>query len=259
VNGYFKDNKGNLSSNMYLTDSFYYQDYSYAIQTVQDISKYRDVVKDLLHPAGFQYFGIMNVINIVEMIISLEEADSETILPFNVDSLVKYSLGPNYSFFDRFKAGLSKRLYRLYHFRGTGTSPIQFNYVEDGVIENVQDYVDSIVYPEDFYYDQNQVTGDYFVYLDENYMEDQEEYVDSVLYLLYDKSLEKTYGQLTNYFVNDYFKENYFVENRNNIVPQDGWMTKHNFSDYYLYIPQDYSTEVESSNQYFETGYVTQR
>lgn len=247
INGYFVDNKGQLSSNMYLQDSFFYQNYSYAIQTIQDISKYSNTVKELLHPAGFEYFGIMNIVSVVEMILELVEGDSPTVLPTKMESSVRYSLGPNYSFFDRFKHGWSSRLYKLYHFRGI--SDLEFVYVEEDYLINTGSYVDTIKRSDGFYYDHKQIDTVEYFYMDQNYIENLEDYIDSEIYKLYDKSLEKTFDN------GNYEKYN---ETRTNVsFPMDGWMTKHNYVDYHLYVPQDYSLEVESGNSYFETGYVS--
>lgn len=234
VNGYYKNNKGQLSSNMYLQDGFYYQEYSYAIQTMEDISKYGDIVKNLLHPAGFQMFGIMNISELIEILLALEEHE-ENILATELYSFNKYSLGPNYSFFDRYKAGLSKRLYRMYHFRDEA---INAEYFEDGVIEDGFEYVRN-EYPIRFRYDSNQMVGD-----------------DG--YNLEDGSLERTYTG-DGFFDEYYFDNSYMMPTGKFSVQLDGWMTKHNFVDYHLYLPQDYSKEIDSGNTYFETGFVTER
>jgi len=54
---------GFLSDRKYLQDSFYYQDFSYVIKTGQNVDKWRDVVKKLLHPAGFAFFGQINILS----------------------------------------------------------------------------------------------------------------------------------------------------------------------------------------------------
>ena len=40
-----------------LTDSYYYQDYSYLIRSKTPIDIWRDLIKDVVHPAGFELFG----------------------------------------------------------------------------------------------------------------------------------------------------------------------------------------------------------
>lgn len=56
--GYFNSDRGKLSNfNQRLTDSFYYQDYSYKIKSKTPIDLWRDLIKQTIHPAGFQLFG----------------------------------------------------------------------------------------------------------------------------------------------------------------------------------------------------------
>lgn len=186
VKGYYEGTKGHLSSNMYLQDSVFYQNYSYAIRTGQDITAYADIVKNVLHPAGFALFGQLSIIEILELILFYQEPELDYI-PFKFEVLHKYGLGPNYSFIDRFKGGVSQRLYRMYHFN---TRDMELASGEDG-------------------YD-----------LESRWL-----------------------AQLMGYEYDD----------------KKGWMTRDNLSDYHLYLPQDYSEEVESGIQYFETGYTTQK
>jgi len=56
--GYFNSGKGLVSSaDSKITDSYYYQDYSYVIRSYTPIDIWRDLIKDVVHPAGFQLFG----------------------------------------------------------------------------------------------------------------------------------------------------------------------------------------------------------
>lgn len=56
--GSFISEKGFLSStNSNLTDSYFYQDYSYIIRSQTPIEIWRSLIKDVVHPAGFQLFG----------------------------------------------------------------------------------------------------------------------------------------------------------------------------------------------------------
>lgn len=54
---YYLGNSGLLNSNMVFQDNYKYQDYSYVIKTDKSLSRYRDLVKGLLHPAGVQLLG----------------------------------------------------------------------------------------------------------------------------------------------------------------------------------------------------------
>jgi len=55
--GYWKNTKGFLSSDKYIHDSKYYQEYSYEVQVPIDFTKYKDVVKSFIHVAGTELFG----------------------------------------------------------------------------------------------------------------------------------------------------------------------------------------------------------
>ncbi len=56
--GRFNSERGKLSSNSQkLTDSYFYQDYSYVIKSRTSIEFWRDLIRETTHPAGFQLFG----------------------------------------------------------------------------------------------------------------------------------------------------------------------------------------------------------
>ena len=52
------------SSNKIIQDSYYWQDFSYDLRVGETIDKYRDIVKTLLHPAGFKMFGTVVSVNV---------------------------------------------------------------------------------------------------------------------------------------------------------------------------------------------------
>lgn len=55
--GYWKNNNGKLNSNKYIHDNYYYQEYSYEIQSKISLNSYSDVLKKMLHVAGNEIFG----------------------------------------------------------------------------------------------------------------------------------------------------------------------------------------------------------
>lgn len=55
--GYFKSSKGFLSTNKYIHDGDYYQEYSYEVLTKIPFSKYADMFKKVMHTAGTRFFG----------------------------------------------------------------------------------------------------------------------------------------------------------------------------------------------------------
>lgn len=72
--GYYTSNLGFLSDAIYLQDGHYYQAFSYLLKIDERISKYRDIVKSLIHPAGMALFGgyeLKNELNVIPEIISI--------------------------------------------------------------------------------------------------------------------------------------------------------------------------------------------
>lgn len=55
--GYFKGNRGKISSTQKLQDSDLYQDFSYRLKSAVSIDKYYSALRKLIHPAGMKMFG----------------------------------------------------------------------------------------------------------------------------------------------------------------------------------------------------------
>ena len=56
--GYYTSDRGRIgNSNQKITDSFFYQDYSYVIRSRTPINTWRDLIKSTTHPAGMKLFG----------------------------------------------------------------------------------------------------------------------------------------------------------------------------------------------------------
>lgn len=55
--GEWIDTTGFLNSDQYLTDSFYYQNFSYEILIEKSLDKYISVLKQVMHPVGNEVFG----------------------------------------------------------------------------------------------------------------------------------------------------------------------------------------------------------
>lgn len=65
--GSYRSDKGKLGvENQRITDSFFYQDYSYVIKSRTPIENWRELVKETTHPAGFKVFGEVIIDPIVE-------------------------------------------------------------------------------------------------------------------------------------------------------------------------------------------------
>ncbi len=60
--GFYTSDKGRLGvANQKLTDSFFYQDYSYVVKSKTSIEQWRDLIKSTTHPAGFKLFGQVDI------------------------------------------------------------------------------------------------------------------------------------------------------------------------------------------------------
>lgn len=94
--GYWKDTRGFLSSDKYIQDNDYYQEYSYEIQTGIDSGKYEEVIKNTVHTAGTKMFSSFNKKTLVESLIipadntynKLFELVVDTVSGFSVDDRV---------------------------------------------------------------------------------------------------------------------------------------------------------------------------
>ena len=80
--GYYKSDKGKLGvSNQKITDSFFYQDYSYVIKSKTPIEQWRDLIKSTTHPAGFRLFGQVDI-----------EASAQVEMPVEMPKASHYSV-----------------------------------------------------------------------------------------------------------------------------------------------------------------------
>ena len=60
--GYYTSDKGRLGvANQKITDSDFYQDYSYVVKSKTSIEQWRDLIKSTTHPAGFKLFGQVDI------------------------------------------------------------------------------------------------------------------------------------------------------------------------------------------------------
>jgi len=65
--GYFSTNDGFLNDSVRIQDSYYYQAFSYVLRIDEQLEKYRDVVKSILHPSGMAMFAEYNIINEIDV------------------------------------------------------------------------------------------------------------------------------------------------------------------------------------------------
>lgn len=65
--GYYSSNKGFLSDAIFLQDNFFYQKYSYVIQSPIKVEDYQNVLYRSVHPSGMKMFGELNINNIIDL------------------------------------------------------------------------------------------------------------------------------------------------------------------------------------------------
>ena len=59
--GRYTSTKGFLSWNNKIQDNLYYQEFSYVVRVTELVNKYREIIKNLVHPAGTKMFGTYNM------------------------------------------------------------------------------------------------------------------------------------------------------------------------------------------------------
>lgn len=102
IPGYYRNDDGHLSSTKVLQDGEFYQEYSYVIRSSQNIESYRDVVLEVLHPAGMKMFGQINIKFLIQLMIRNIDFDITIKPPIQLIESIP-SLGPTTSFLDRQK------------------------------------------------------------------------------------------------------------------------------------------------------------
>ena len=60
--GKFQDQLGLVSNIIRIQDSYYYQDFSYVLRSDIQINEFRDLVKSFVHPAGWNVFGEIGIL-----------------------------------------------------------------------------------------------------------------------------------------------------------------------------------------------------
>ena len=65
--GGYTDTKGFLSWDQRLRDNYYYQEYSYQLRSDKTLKAYRNIVQEVLHPAGTKLFGQVEISHTVDL------------------------------------------------------------------------------------------------------------------------------------------------------------------------------------------------
>ena len=88
--GRFLNNKSFLSNSKVLQDSKYYQIFSYVIESSIQVSRYKDLLKRLIHPAGMEMFGNISLQSLENS--QVKSHDLKTVIPVIIDGLKYYKL-----------------------------------------------------------------------------------------------------------------------------------------------------------------------
>jgi hypothetical protein len=124
ANGSYLGTDGQPSSNKKIQDSRYYQQFSYELRADQSITQFKNLIEELIHPAGLKYFIFLTLNEQIEYNMT---SDSETNVNPRPDiSIVSSSspacaaLGPTYQNIDFFKSYTEPIFYE--DFSGTTTT-----------------------------------------------------------------------------------------------------------------------------------------
>lgn len=92
--GYYLAQDGFISDEVYIQDGDYYQTFSYVIKVQEELSKYADLIKSILHPAGMKMFAEQQIYNNID--ISVTSVFKNRVLQFASGTSISDS-GSNYS------------------------------------------------------------------------------------------------------------------------------------------------------------------
>jgi hypothetical protein len=121
--GFYASDKGKLSSGTQkITDSFFYQDYSYVVRSKTAIDIWRDLIKQTTHPAGFQLFG--------ELLIESEGKADIPVYQKTVERITTINLAPKSIKFIGTKQNITQNIIKVQNSnieRGIGSVSLDFD------------------------------------------------------------------------------------------------------------------------------------
>lgn len=97
--GYYLNYDGHLSSYPVLQDGRIYNAFTYVIKSSRMLKEYKDVLTELVHPAGFGVWGQVQLIECLHMFIRSFTTEITT-LPVSIHSVSERYCGPNYNSLD---------------------------------------------------------------------------------------------------------------------------------------------------------------
>jgi len=84
--GFWSTTRSHLSSDKFIQDSYFYQDFSYQIKVQKILAKYKDIIKDTFHSAGSELFGEFELIQDVSSNIELLHSSNTSVKSFDYTS-----------------------------------------------------------------------------------------------------------------------------------------------------------------------------
>lgn len=81
--GYYMKADGFISDEVYIQDGKYYQSFSYVIRVEEELRKYADIVKALVHPAGMKLYAEYNIFNLISLTATTPKAFNVLRLPID--------------------------------------------------------------------------------------------------------------------------------------------------------------------------------
>ena len=136
-------NDGFVSDSIRLQDNYYYQAYSYDIKSEIDISRYKNIISKILHPAGMVMFGQIILNNVIDATAIRELAryfnnKVNEIVSINDAKYFHFTKAP---FVDEVLLNVPYSEFFRYHFNGMLIIPLAdtINTVDSGII-NINPY-----------------------------------------------------------------------------------------------------------------------
>jgi len=82
--GLYLNNDGKIN-NKIIQDSYFYQDFSYVIKSSNNFGSYSKLIKDILHPAGMEFFGEIVLLSLIENAFNEIQVSAEIVkqIPLN--------------------------------------------------------------------------------------------------------------------------------------------------------------------------------
>lgn len=110
--GYYLNQDGHISSSKRIQDSYFYQQFSYVLYVEESIEKYREIVKQIIHPAGLILFGGLRSVNHIDLTtqvpISRTSGNAASFIRLERVSLPPFPLNPSG---DEFRSFVDKGIF----------------------------------------------------------------------------------------------------------------------------------------------------